>query len=712
MIVLSLFDGMSCGYEALKRAGIPVTKYYASEIDKYAHGVAKFNHPDIVSLGDINTWREWDIEKPDLIIGGSPCFTANNLVMTREGYKPIKDIKVGDYVLTHKNRYKKVLRVGSTFKKAVKIKAQGSTEIETTHNHPFYAITDTREYKNSISQPEWIEIQNLNEKHKLLSLQITDEQDTSFSDIDLYILGRFLADGCCYKTKRKNRKNSYIYKFKISIGKHKIEDFKKKVDDRFSYIEDKTAINAYIYQQKWVEMGERFGKYAHNKFIPNFILNLPVDKLKIFINGYMDGDGCLRKNGYKRATTVSEKLALTLSLAIQKCFYGVSINKTKRPKKRIIEGREVNQRNTYEITYNENHLTRYVKKVKDYYLGYNFRITGRSQIEKRVYNIEVEDDNSYIVNNLIVHNCQGFSLAGKGLAFDDPRSKLFFTMVDIIEHYKPKYRLLENVRMKKDWLDTITQYMKCDPVCINSALMSAQNRIRYYWANWCISQPEDKGILLKDVIHEEEVDRDKAYCIDANYYKGGDVKNYLNKKRRQLIFEQIDKYKINYDKAITILEKETEAGKIAYIGKDSQGNSIYTIHKKSVTISASGGGRGGHSGLYLFGCITPERINKRQNGQRFNDGQKIYTLTAQDKHGILIEGYIRKLTPIECERLQTLPDNYTAKGIIDGKEVNISNTQRYKMIGNGWTVDVIKHIFDCMQKSPLKSDSTTRIIFE
>ena len=94
-------------------------------------------------------------------------------------------------------------------------------------------------------------------------------------------------------------------------------------------------------------------------------------------------------------------------------------------------------------------------------------------------------------------------------------------------------------------------------------------------------------------------------------------------------------------------------------------------------------------GQYLFGCITPDRIEKRQNGQRFNDGKKFYTLTAQDKHGVLIEGYIRKLTPIECERLQNVPDNYTNQ---------VSNSQRYKMLGNGWTIDIISHIFSSIEQ--------------
>lgn len=132
-----------------------------------------------------------------------------------------------------------------------------------------------------------------------------------------------------------------------------------------------------------------------------------------------------------------------------------------------------------------------------------------------------------------------------------------------------------------------------------------------------------------------------------------------------------------------ILNKEVERGKVGYFRKDSQANRVYFVHDKAVTLCGDSGGGAAKMGQYLFGCITPSRINKRQNGQRFNDGNKFYTLTAQDNHGILIEGYIRKLTTVECERLQTLPDNYTE---------GISNSQRYKCLGNGWTVDVVSHI--------------------
>ena len=281
--------------------------------------------------------------------------------------------------------------------------------------------------------------------------------------------------------------------------------------------------------------------------------------------------------------------------------------------------------------------------------------------------------------------CQGFSFAGKQLAFDDPRSKLFFEFVRALQEAKPKNFMLENVNMKKEYLDIISKYCGVSPVMVNSNLVSAQNRKRWYWSNLPITQPQDKGILLKDIVHENTwTDTEKSYCIDANYHKGGNANQYYSKSRRQQVYDIISEYIVPFDKTLQILDKEVEKGKIGYFRKDSQANRVYFIHDKAITLCGDAGGGAAKMGQYLFGCITPDRIEKRQNGQRFSEGKKFYTLTAQDKHGILIEGYIRKLTPIECERLQTLPDNYT---LCDG----VSNTQRYKMNGNGWNVKTIEN---------------------
>nr|DAQ25845.1 MAG TPA: Cytosine specific methyltransferase [Caudoviricetes sp.] len=316
--------------------------------------------------------------------------------------------------------------------------------------------------------------------------------------------------------------------------------------------------------------------------------------------------------------------------------------------------------------------------------------------------------------------CQGFSFAGKQLNFKDERSKLFFEYVEILEHIKeqnPKVLfLLENVRMKKEYRDVISKFLGTDPILINSSLVSAQNRKRLYWTNIeGVEQPQDKGILLKDIVHEytdfkymltagqnEWLKKNGQFQLDKAY-SSIDSEKAITMTARQYAswngnfkFEELYRYIVPFDKTLKILEKEVEKGKVGYFRTDSQGNRIYYIHEKSVALCGEAGGKGAKTGLYLFGCITPDRVEKRQNGQRFSEGNKFYTLTAQDKHGVLIEGYIRKLTPIECERLQTLPDGYT-DGVVAGKP--ISDNQRYKMLGNGWTVDVIAHIFRYLEVS-------------
>ena len=358
--VLSLCDGISCGQVALILEGFNVKNYYSSEIDKHAINVTQNNFPNTIQIGDIRNVKGENLPKIDILLSGTPCFTGGNFIMTINGYKPIEEIIIGDYVLTHNNRYCKVINVGFDYKETIKVNSQGSTLITTTENHPFYCLTKNKKWDNinrraifELSDFHWKNISEFKKNDKVVSLKIKEETDLpNFSDIDLYILGRFLADGCCFKTKRLNRKNSFLYRFKIAIGKHKIEDFKNKVDDRFYYSEERTVFYAHLNKKEWVELGEKFGHLAHNKFVPNFILNLPKERLKIFIDGYLDGDGYKIKENYIKFSSVSEKLILTMSLAIQKCYNGVSINFIKRKKQSIIEGRLVNQRDTYTSTFN------------------------------------------------------------------------------------------------------------------------------------------------------------------------------------------------------------------------------------------------------------------------------------------------------------------------------------------------------------------------
>jgi len=245
--------------------------------------------------------------------------------------------------------------------------------------------------------------------------------------------------------------------------------------------------------------------------------------------------------------------------------------------------------------------------------------------------------------------CQGFSFAGKQLNFDDPRSKLFFEFVRLLKETKPKYFLLENVRMKKEYQDIITEHLGVEPIMINSSLVSAQNRVRLYWTNIPnIKQPDDRGIVIKDILENGVVDRDKSHCLDANYYKGGNLKSYFEKHRRQLVFSK-------------------EEPKVLVIAEAT---------KKGYTEIKEGG---------CFDLTFP--TSKTRRGRNMENKSNCLTATNYEYMRFEYPTY-RKLTPVECERLQTVPDGYT---------IGVSNTQRYKMLGNGWTVEVIKHIFKNME---------------
>ena len=283
--------------------------------------------------------------------------------------------------------------------------------------------------------------------------------------------------------------------------------------------------------------------------------------------------------------------------------------------------------------------------------------------------------------------CQGFSFSGKQLAFDDPRSVLFFEFVRILNALKgnnPDIKfLLENVRMKQQHLDVITNFLGVAPVLINSALVSAQNRQRYYWANWPISQPADRGIFLKDIIEQGVVDQ--QYIIGEGQLNRLKTSTDLEKS-----FSKIDPEKAgcmtarqyaNWKGNFISLPVSGAAirGRYENDGSTSQrielnntpkANSLTTVQKDTLIAMKRGHLKNVRSTDDKANCLLAGISKGAQaNGQSLINAEGLT---------------FRKLTPVECERLQTVPDNYTA---------GVSDSQRYKMLGNGWTVEVVAHIF-------------------
>ena len=251
--------------------------------------------------------------------------------------------------------------------------------------------------------------------------------------------------------------------------------------------------------------------------------------------------------------------------------------------------------------------------------------------------------------------CQWFSSAGKGLNFEDPRSKLFFEFVRILNEAKPRFFLLENVPMKEEWIKIINQHLwGIQPMVINSSLVSAQSRERLYrvgkregerYKMIYIPLPEDKKLTLKDILQDK---------VEESYY--------INQEKVQ----NTDTKQANFLKKILL--------NIHPSGKGMNGN-VYNPEHKSPTLTTNKGE-----------WIKIIQLPRGKNIWGIIEN-KTPTLSANlwQHNNLLQEWYrVRRLTPIECERLQTLPDDYTA---------GVSNSQRYKMLGNGWTVDVIAHIF-------------------
>jgi DNA (cytosine-5)-methyltransferase 3A len=295
--------------------------------------------------------------------------------------------------------------------------------------------------------------------------------------------------------------------------------------------------------------------------------------------------------------------------------------------------------------------------------------------------------------------CQGFSFAGKQLAFDDPRSALFFEFLRVLDEcrrYNPNVKfLLENVRMKQEYQDIISDYLGVQPVAINSSLVSAQNRYRLYWCNWDITEPEDKGILLKDVLVEgfgdsvgdqgttvRRTNIDKSACLLARDYKG-----FGNQAMTGVRTCELREYKDESDchhvgTALDIRGNESIKRVYSDTGKSPALTTMQGGHREPKVLIARMVGRRinpdtGKRDDYNTDITPKQRLEPRKD-------EKSGCLTTVEKDNLVVEkGTYRPLLPIEMERLQTLPDNYTE---------GVSNTQRKKMLGNGWTVDVIVHI--------------------
>ena len=566
--VLSLFDGMSCGQIALKELGIKVDKYYASEIDKHAIKQTMLNFPDTIQLGSVTDVDARKLGHVDLLCGGSPCFAAGTKVLTKRGYKNIEDIRVGELVLTHKNRWRPVVDYGCKLAETYEVQTQCSAPIVCTADHKFWARKKSFEWKNEIrtrrmelGDAGWVEAEKLkNEYYVCSNRPKVDGDGLGITLEEAWVLGRYLADGHTRKDLRFDGKHngSRAWQLILSIGTKKLDDVKKHLATlQYSCYPHSTSTYRVVFSnKKLVELAEKHcGCNAMDKFISEEIINSSDKIKKSFLEGYLSGDGYI--NGNKvQICTVSNNLALGLQrliLDVEKVHSNIYLYD--RGSTWEIDGRTVNQHPQYVI-----HYTRGVKgKVQYDDDKIWFGVKKYTHIGKQlVFNITVDEDHSYTVENVVVKNCTNFSFAGRrngmntttneeiytldrylelknhGFQFDG-ESFLFWEYMRILGELRETNPdvlfFLENVEMGEKWESVLTKAIGIPGVHINSALVSAQNRRRIYWTNirtkteglfqWVvpdIPQPEDRGIMLADVLEDE---------VDGKYYLKDEVVDKL-----------------------------------------------------------------------------------------------------------------------------------------------------------------------------------------
>lgn len=496
--LLDIFSGTGGFSVGLEKAGFETVAFCENDkhcrkvLDKHWPDIPKFEDVTKVSLTHIFHGEDYlhehdsktgeiktEVFSSDIsvIAGGFPCFPSGTDIITSDGRKDIKNIEVGDLVLTHTGTYKKVSKTfNNGKKKLIRVTAQGMTA-DTTEEHPFYVRTmgyvwdnENRTNKRVFSEARWEQAKNL-KKGDFLALSFNSKitEEIGVTEEEAFLMGRYIADGYIQDSLRSNRVASYNKKTILCIGKDKLPIFKKeykKYQTRHT-TESKnlTVTKVVISEDHLMGLCRSCGRGSVNKTIPEIFFS-NTHLLKILLESYMMGDGCFTNNQYT-ASTVSYDLAMQLQRAVFQVYGAVAVvYKNIKPATCVIEGRTVNQRNSYNIVFDKKPKKQTRSKVLDGVGWIPFK--DQENIEARVvYNFEVEEDHTYVANNIIVHNCTDVSVAGKKRGLFDKkiydkhiaagfteaeakeksktRSGLWTEYCRLINKIQPRWVIIENV---------------------------------------------------------------------------------------------------------------------------------------------------------------------------------------------------------------------------------------------------------------------------
>lgn len=490
--LIELFGGVGCQSIALKDLAIAnglnpddvYEHYRLVEFDKFP--VKSYNAihgTDFVPM-DIQDIRgeDIDVKEPDKYTAiwtySFPCFVGDTLVLTTDGYKQIKDIKSGDKVLSHDNRYHNVIDSKCTGKKQIwSVKGMGIDEIRCTCNHKFYVRKmvkhmpvgeNGKRYRTrEFLKPEWKNCEDLDSSYYM---GVSINQENTIPDWDgvtfhwndgrkdrhknllsdlmtnhsfWWIIGRYLGDGwirhqggiiiCC------------------AIGElTEITPHLRNININYNVVKEGSIYKVHIPLKEFSEFTSSFGYGAENKRLPGFVFNLPKEYCQSLLDGYLSADGCYTENRYK-TSSVSKELIYGMAQIVAKAYnVPYSVYHSEKKKESVILGRKVNIHDSYELCWKLDKRKQDKAFYEDGYVWFPISSITNTETDEDVYDITVEDSHSFTANGVIVHNCQDLSVAGKQLGMDEDsgtRSSLLWQVKRLLNEVPnlPDILIMENV---------------------------------------------------------------------------------------------------------------------------------------------------------------------------------------------------------------------------------------------------------------------------
>ncbi len=552
-----------------KNIGYDFVKDKAYNWQKLVNSADTKNQLKTIWLADKLSKNMGDITKVDelpqcgLVTWSFPCVTKDSLILTKEGYKPMEDVKVGDIVLTKSNTWHPVIKkFDNGVHNTCYLNAFGFTRLHCTLNHSFYIrekYFKTYKDENGIihrdrlfKEPVFKEAKDL-KKNDFLGIPVIQDEQLFYTDnLDFwYMIGYYIGDGYLSKTN---------YDIRLCCNDKKLEKLRPHIEALgYKYGINDSDISCHKLRFANKEVYELIAKYigtgCENKKIPTEILLLPIEQLRAFLQGYIDSDGNIlhgTKNDFVRITSINKQLAYSTMMIINKVYHrpaSLYVNKP-RKKKHYIDGREIKQdKPLFEVKFKYNTSKQDNAFYENGYIWYPFYNLIEAA-PAHVYNIEVEEDHSYILQGCISKNCTDLSISGKqtGMSEGETRSGLAWEVLRILKNMKvknqlPNFLLMENVDalVSKKFINDYENLNKefaelgydCKYQILNGKFCGVpQNRKRVFGlyalrdkvdlSKFEFPLPFDKGIRLKDVLEDE---------VDEKYY--------INNERTQELIKNL-----------------------------------------------------------------------------------------------------------------------------------------------------------------------------